>query len=311
MLGLHPGTAGATTWYWCDPLHAYYPRARTCPAAWRPVTSDPASQRTPPAPTPETAGAGTAPQPARGGEPTFTPTASLARGDALDEWCKGPTTAINMTVCGDDELRALAVERLQALSDANARLPADQRKVLAADQNGWAMSYPQGCGVSSQSAPSLPLASSMKECLAKAGLTRLAYLRTYGAANAGANPPTPAAGSGAAPPGAASTASAPASQPPAASPQPALPAAVQSASPGGTISAEPPPAAKALPPEAFGTARSPNANSLRVRSTVSGLLQEATMAGAVLLASLTVGVWIVVGLLGARERRRVKETARL
>jgi hypothetical protein len=27
----------AATWYWCTPLHAYYPQVQTCPIQWRPV----------------------------------------------------------------------------------------------------------------------------------------------------------------------------------------------------------------------------------------------------------------------------------
>lgn len=131
---------------------------------------------------------GAAPIPAaeQAGLPTFTPPSSLRRGDLLDEWCKGPTTAINIAVCGDEQLRGLAIERLRAFDEARRRLGPDQQKALAADQNGWAMSYPQGCGLPSNTMPASPLAASVKECLAKAGRERLAYLRAYGTAGAGA-----------------------------------------------------------------------------------------------------------------------------
>ncbi|HWB50571.1 MAG TPA: hypothetical protein VG651_15790 [Stellaceae bacterium] len=115
-----------------------------------------------------------------GDEPTFKAPPSLARGDALDEWCKGMTAAINLAVCGDDQLRALALERLRAFNETNARLSPEQRKTLAADQNGWAMSYPQSCGLAAAEPPAIPLPASEKACLEQAGRKRLAYLRAYG-----------------------------------------------------------------------------------------------------------------------------------
>jgi uncharacterized protein YecT (DUF1311 family) len=127
-----------------------------------------------------------------GGQPTFQAPPSLARGDQLDEWCKGKTTAINFAVCSDDELRKLALERLRAFNEANARLSPDQQKVLTADQNGWALSYPQACGFGTAEPPTLPLASSVKECLADAGRKRLSYLRSYGLAGAAETPPATA-----------------------------------------------------------------------------------------------------------------------
>jgi hypothetical protein len=127
-----------------------------------------------------------------GGQPTFQAPPSLARGDQLDEWCKGKTTAINFAVCSDDELRKLALERLRAFNEANARLPPDQQKVLTADQNGWALSYPQGCGLNTAEPPALPLVSSVKECLADAGRKRLSYLRSFGLAAAIETPPASA-----------------------------------------------------------------------------------------------------------------------
>ena len=145
----------------------------------------------------ESAAPAAQPPPDQGGEPTFKPLASLVRGDVLDEWCKGATTALNIVVCSDGDLRALAIERLRAFEETRTRLSAGQQKTLAADQNGWAMSYPQSCGLSSAIMPSLPLAPSVKDCLAEAGRSRLAYLRQYGTApqnNASATPTAGAAG---------------------------------------------------------------------------------------------------------------------
>jgi len=41
LLTLGAWPAQAQTWYYCDPLHTYYPYVKTCPAPWRPV--DPAT----------------------------------------------------------------------------------------------------------------------------------------------------------------------------------------------------------------------------------------------------------------------------
>jgi hypothetical protein len=112
--------------------------------------------------------------------PTFPAPSSFARGDQLDAWCKGKTMAINFAVCSDIELRGLAIERLRALNEARTRLSPHQQKVLLADQNGWALSYPQACGLRVAEPPALPLAPSIKECLADAGRKRLSYLSSYG-----------------------------------------------------------------------------------------------------------------------------------
>lgn len=42
-----PAAAQAPAQYWCEPLHAYYPRVASCPAPWR--TIGPAGPASPPA----------------------------------------------------------------------------------------------------------------------------------------------------------------------------------------------------------------------------------------------------------------------
>ena len=104
-----------------------------------------------------------------GEQPPFKPMTFPARGDGLDEWCKEVKSGSIVAMCSDDELRALAVERLRAFNAASSRLPPDRQKILAADQNGWALSYPQRCSLPSNVLPSLPLAPEVRECLGKGG----------------------------------------------------------------------------------------------------------------------------------------------
>jgi hypothetical protein len=236
-----------------------------------------------------------------GGQPTFQAPPSLARGDQLDEWCKGKTTAINFAVCSDDELRKLALERLRAFNEANARLSPDQQKVLTADQNGWALSYPQACGFATAEPPALPLASSVKECLADAGRKRLSYLRSYGLAGAAETPP--AAAGTTANPAAAGAPQAQAQVPPPdtgsrdKTPTPAIhiPSAQQnqagtSAAPSGSAPARPD--AKPATSE-----KSPANDKPSTWSTIPGTAKIA----ALLIAAMVVGMWLGSGL---RRRRR-------
>jgi hypothetical protein len=70
------------------------------------------------------------------------------------------------------------MERGRAFDEAKSRLPLDQQKALLFDQKGWVASYPQACGVARDVAP-LPLAPAIKDCMARAGRARIAYLRGY------------------------------------------------------------------------------------------------------------------------------------
>ncbi|HVH80224.1 MAG TPA: hypothetical protein VM782_12590 [Stellaceae bacterium] len=170
------------------------------------------------------------------------------RRDALDEWCKGTITALNMAMCGDADLRALAIERLHLFEEARGRLSADQQKILAADQNGWAMSYPQGCGLRADVPPPLPLQPSVKECLANAGRERLVYLRDYRPSMTSGAATSPAANNPST--GAPSTQLTPVANNPATA-GPAAPLTPTADNPApGSPSAPPTPAASAAPPGA-------------------------------------------------------------
>jgi len=239
-----------------------------------------------------------------GGQPTFQAPPSLAHGDQLDEWCKGKTTAINFAVCSDDELRKLALERLRAFNEANARLSPDQQKILTADQNGWALSYPQACGFATAEPPALPLAPSIKECLADAGRKRLSYLRSYGLVGAAETPPA-TAGMTASPP-AASAPQAQAQVPPpdsgsrdkSSSPAIHIPSAQQN--PAG-VSAAPSGSTPAQPDAKPATSEKSPANDKP--STWSAIPGTAKIA-ALLIAAMVVGMWLGSGLRRWRRPNR-------
>ena len=75
----------------------------------------------------------------------------------------------SIALCSDRDLRALAVKRQGAFDEAKARLDPDQQKALLADQNAWVVSYSHACGIAPDAPPSLPLAPSIQNCMAKAG----------------------------------------------------------------------------------------------------------------------------------------------
>ena len=81
------------------------------------------------------------------------------------------------------ELRTLAIERIGAFVEAEARLSPEQQKALLADQNDWVRSYTRVCGLSDMP-PALTLAPEVKACMARAGSARIAYLRAYGSYSA-------------------------------------------------------------------------------------------------------------------------------
>jgi hypothetical protein len=334
ITALQGSARAASDWYWCDPLQAYYPWVRSCPAPWRPVNAKSVLRQSPASPLPQTATPAPAQESAaeQGEQPGFTPQSFPVRGDALDEWCKGATTALNIALCGDDQLRALAIQRLSAFAEASSRLTADQQKVLIADQNGWAMSYAQACGLSSNVRPSFPLAPSVRDCLAKAGQTRLAYLRAYGVAAAGSNSPSPETGSSAATPAAAPVQSPPSSQSTAAaerSPAPQSPAAAQqpsaSQAPGAAAQssastasvAEPrevsaPPAQPSTTPHGSAPGKPQSASSPFVSRNISwGTFHGGAVTAVMLIALVTIGLWIwgVLRLVRSRAEERFRTKA--
>jgi hypothetical protein len=282
-----------------------------------------------------------APQPTpQQGEEAFKPRSFPARGDALDEWCKAVTSALSAAQCGDDELRVLAIERLRAFDEARSRLSWDQQKTLAADQNGWAMSSPQACGLQTNEPPSFPLAPGLRGCLLQAGRSRLDYLRAYGTATAAGNAPSPATGgtstsgtpapaTGATKDAAPTSAPSPvASQPPDA--EPPAPASQSATDPLSPVSQSPvdsqtsgakvngtatdqAPAPSAQTPAVSHWSRvaePPTASPHDSRIAALGTVQGIAAAGAGLIASLTVGLWVLLAFLQARrtaqERRRAK-----
>jgi hypothetical protein len=232
--------------------------------------------------------------------------------------CQGSITALNMAICTDNDLRVAAVQRLHAFDDAKARLTSDQQKTLAADQNGWAMSYAQSCGLHADVAPTLPLAPSVKECLAHAGQQRLAYLRSYGTP-AASSQTTPAANPGSAASSAASP-STPGPGPSAVSSDTA--SAVQQvteppAQPAETLPMSAPPANSPSAPDAkpstpaaatvsCTTASRASANPFGgdARIPAFGTLQGKTMAASVLLAWATVCLWVLAVFRNTRRQPR-------
>jgi hypothetical protein len=282
----------AQAWY-CEPLHGYYPAVSSCPAPWRLENQAAAKQAAPPgqATTAAAEPVSAAPKPPAdaGGEPTFDAPSSLARGDALDTWCKGKISALNLAVCSDDQLRTLALERLRAFGEANSRLAPDARKTLAADQNGWAKSYPQSCGLAANSPPAVPLDARLKDCLMQAGKTRLTYLRSYGLAQSGGSIPAPGKeASGAAP--AAEPAAAPAAR--ADTPAPIEPASTKSTPPPIRIpAAQPAQPAQATQPAAKPVSANPSPGPAAPSSGES--LLSLTKVGSAAIALMVVGVWVL------------------
>ena len=108
---------------------------------------------------------------------------SPAGADPLDDWCKTARLPSSIAICGDAELRTLAIERSRAFVEAEARLSPDEQKALLADQNDWVRSYARVCGLPEMPS-ALTLAPEVKACMARAGWARIAYLRAYGSFSA-------------------------------------------------------------------------------------------------------------------------------
>jgi hypothetical protein len=243
-------------------------------------------------------------------QPTFPGRPSFVRGDALDEWCKGSTTALLTAICGDDQLRALAIERLHAFDDAKSRLTPDRQKTLIDDQNEWALSYPTACGLNADVQPSLPLDPSLRDCLAKAGQARLQYLKDYGQTKPEntASPPTTLAPTAPAPATPAPAPPAPsASTGPAGTQSPTTAAAPAPAAPQNNeahqaaTAAVPPAGTPAKPaPSETGSAAAPQPNSSLSK------IGDYTRTGAMLIAVIVVVIWALTAWLQGRSRRAGK-----
>jgi hypothetical protein len=122
------------------------------------------------------------------GEPTFTPPSFAALHDGLDGSCKGVTLARTIALCSDADLRILVKEQQRAFDEAGSRLSSDEQKALLLDQDRWVKSYAQACGLSAEVMPSLPLAPAIRDCMWRAGLERLLYLRAFKVATAKEQP---------------------------------------------------------------------------------------------------------------------------
>ena len=120
---------------------------------------------------------------------------SSARADRLDAFCNDvrlPSAGApnqlrpmmwgyKVLTCIDPQLRALALERLKALDETNARLDPFAQQALGADEGRWVGSYAASCGVKPYAAPALPLTPEIKNCMVRAVEARIAYLRAYSA----------------------------------------------------------------------------------------------------------------------------------
>ncbi|HTW53182.1 MAG TPA: hypothetical protein VME45_14925 [Stellaceae bacterium] len=347
VLALVFSGAGAEAAWFCEPLHAYYPEVRSCPIPWRtadpqsgaqrltvPPASNAADDPAPAHPTSRTQTPQT--EATQGDQPTFPAPSSFVRGDVLDQWCRGSTTALLTAICGDDKLRDLAVQRLYAFEEAKGRLNPDQQKTLIADQNNWALSYPQTCGLNADVQPSLPLAPPLHDCLEKAGRARLQYLKDYGLPDAEKTATAPPEAAAPAPPAPA--------MPAPATPSPVTPSQGGTTSPTETQSpattgASPTPAAaspnnEAQPP-AKALAPSPRNNAAHQSATATippaatpakpapsdvgspaaphphsslSTLANFTRTGAMLIAVIVLAIWLIAVWLRSRRVAGTGET---
>jgi hypothetical protein len=241
----------------------------------------------------------------QGASPPFKPMNFPARGDALDEWCRDVKSGSIVAICSDDELRALAIQRLAAFNEAVSRLPPNRQRVLAADQNGWALSSPQACGVWANLMPSLPIAPGVRDCLAKAGRARLAYLRAYGLPAAG-GPPSAATASGVPAPAPEPAQLPPAQLPPApsppASPQPTA-APLQSDAPAHSGAT---PGEVSLLPGKTPAAPADQglSNPLARRPVLLTGIRGVGVVGVALVAATVIGLWLWAAFRNGRRRSR-------
>jgi hypothetical protein len=103
----------------------------------------------------------------------------LLSADAGAFECANVRLPSSLVVCSDPDLMRIADERQQVYGKAWARLDADQREALKADQNRWVREYATACGVPPDLPPHLPPTPAVKECFEQAGFARIAVLRGY------------------------------------------------------------------------------------------------------------------------------------
>jgi uncharacterized protein/predicted aspartyl protease len=105
---------------------------------------------------------------------------SSAHADVLDGWCAQVRLPSSIAICSDTELRTLTIQRQQAFNEARGRVGEERYQALAADQSAWVSSYPKACGLASEAPAPIPLPAQIRDCMASAGRTRIAFLNAYG-----------------------------------------------------------------------------------------------------------------------------------
>jgi hypothetical protein len=89
--------------------------------------------------------------------------------------CDHLRTPLDIALCSDPDLRALAQERGRLIDDLWPRLSGTQQARFRINQENWGHIYPKACGL--YGPPTLPLNQALHDCLYRAGRSRNAYLR--------------------------------------------------------------------------------------------------------------------------------------
>jgi hypothetical protein len=169
-LGNSDANAQATTWYWCDALHGYYPWVKFCPGGWRSVNG----AMSLPQPYP-----GSTSAPAAVAAPI--PNAPIHSGeniqDELSSWCEDAKKASSIVICADPDLRQMAMIRNKIFADAKTTLPSDVYKQLLSEQAQWVQSYSSSCGVPADGPePSQPISGTIIDCYRREAFKRIVDL---------------------------------------------------------------------------------------------------------------------------------------
>jgi uncharacterized protein len=118
--------------------------------------------------------------------------AVLYSGTATAFECASVTLPSSLVICSDPELMRLANERQEAINEARGRIGEEAWPALWENQKALVRSYATVCGVLPERPPPFPISASIKMCFKQAAVARIAYLRSYGVATAGATAsPTP------------------------------------------------------------------------------------------------------------------------
>jgi uncharacterized protein len=105
----------------------------------------------------------------------------LGSGSAGAFNCSDLSLSSRFVICSDPELINLADERQKTFDETIARLGADQRKELLADQQSWVKAYATACGVPLDKPPPNPVPPIVKDCFKRVAEARLADLKAYSA----------------------------------------------------------------------------------------------------------------------------------